>query len=115
MRREALLQAQIDHTVAAFDNNYERQLRYEMEITGKPYVIEKSYADAPAGAVLNGNATSDIGLVEVVLKIFLEPCDWYKIQSQSFYQELIRYLDNLKTQKTPSCPEAEQNSKESSG
>ena len=114
MRREALLQAKIDRTVAAFDNNYERQLRYEMEITGKPYVIEKSYADAPASAVLKGNATSDIGLVEVVLKIFLEPCDWYKIQSQSFYQELIRYLDNLKTQKTPSCPEAEQNSEESS-
>lgn len=36
--------------------------------------------------------------VAVELDIFLSPRDWSEIQEKPFYQELIQYLDSLKTQ-----------------
>nr|WP_301910457.1 hypothetical protein [uncultured Blautia sp.] len=46
------------------------------------------------------------------LQIVLEPSDWYKFQSQPFYQELIQYLDNVKIQKRGTSLDEEQNSQE---
>lgn len=56
------------------------------------YSISKLYADC-----ISGDAESCP--VEVELRISLESSDWYKFQAQPFYQELMKYLDNLKTQK----------------
>lgn len=111
-RREMLLQKRIDCMVTAFDAKHERQLRNEMEENGKLYDIVKIYANSTTDDDDPENTMNDIGLVEVALKIFLKPSDWYKLQSQSFYQELIQYLDNLQIQQNPSSPEEEKSSAE---
>lgn len=56
------------------------------------YSISKLYADC-----ISGDAESCP--VEVEVRISLGSSDWYKFQDQPFYQELMKYLDNLKTQK----------------
>lgn len=62
----------------------------------KAYRIEKLYADA----IINDDDKK--GLTEVRLEVSLMASDWYKFQSQPFYQEMLRYLDNVKIQKIPS-------------
>ena len=79
---------------AVLESTHEKCSEYK-----NAYSIEKLYANA-------GISDSDKnGLVEVKLVISLETSNWYKFQSQSFYQELIQYLDNLKIQKTHYVPE----------
>lgn len=56
------------------------------------YSISEWYA----GATIEG---LESGLYCRELQISLTAYDWYKFQEQSFYQELIQYLDNLKIQK----------------
>ena len=73
----------------------------------KAYRIEKLYADA------NINDDDKKGLTEVRLEVALVASDWYKFQSQPFYQEMLRYLDNVKIQKIPSYPVQERSSAES--
>ena len=107
-----LLQKRIYCMVTAFDAKHERQLLNEMEENGKLYDIVKIYANSTMDDDDPENTMNDIGLVEVALKIFLKPSDWYKLQSQSFYQELIQYLDNLQIQQNPSSPEEEKSSAE---
>lgn len=53
------------------------------------YSISKLYADC-----ISGDAESCP--VEVEVRISLGSSDWYKFQDQPFYQELMKYLDNLK-------------------
>ena len=73
----------------------------------KAYRIEKLYADA----IINDDDKK--GLTEVRLEVSLMAADWYKFQSQPFYQEMLRYLDNVKIQKIPSYPVQERSSAES--
>ncbi len=60
-----------------------------MENIRKAYSIEKLYADAKI------SDDEKRGLTEVRIEIVLAPSDWYKFQSQPFFQEMLRYLDNL--------------------
>lgn len=69
----------------------------------KAYRIEKLYADTGV------NDDDKKGLTEVRLEVSLAASDWYKFQSQPFYREMLRYLDNVKTQKTQSSPVKERN------
>lgn len=79
---------------AVLESTHEKCSEYK-----NAYSIEKLYANA-------GVSDSDKnGLAEARLVICLEASDWYKFQSQSFYQELIEYLDNLEIQKTHYAPE----------
>ncbi len=61
--------------------------------TEKPYSITKQFADSP---MISPDA--DNGLVQAEISIVLKTFDWYKFQSQPFYQQLIEYLDNVETQ-----------------
>lgn len=54
------------------------------------------YADNTVAGII---ANEEDGLVGLELRIFLLFSDWCKFQEQSFYQELIQYLDNLRIQK----------------
>lgn len=63
-----------------------------VENVKKAYRIEKLYADAKI------NDDEKRGLTEVRIGIVLKPSDWYKFQSQPFFQEMFRYLDNLEIQ-----------------
>lgn len=72
----------------------DRNLKGTADRTSKrTYNMEKLYA----GPSISSDAGVGNGLVEVKLEIFLNASDWCKFQSQSFYQELIQYLDNLET------------------
>lgn len=73
----------------------------------KAYRIEKLYADADI------NDDDKKGLTEVRLEVSLRVYDWYKFQSQPFYQEMLRYLDNVKIQKTQFSLVRERSSTES--
>lgn len=70
----------------------------------KAYSVEKLYADYPS-------AGEESDPVEVQLKISLVFSDWYKFQAQPFYQELIRYLDNLKIPKPGTVPDERKSSR----
>lgn len=43
------------------------------------------------------------------LRLVLEPSDWCKFQEQPFYQELIQYLNTVKTQKQEQALDKQQN------
>lgn len=74
------------------------------EMEKKMYSISKIYADCP----IYENEECDP--LEVELKIWLEFSDWCKFQDQSFYRELIQFLDCLKTRKHSKLPDGESNS-----
>ncbi len=44
------------------------------------------------------------------LRLVLEPSDWCKFQEQPFYQELIQYLNTVKTQKQEQALDKQRNS-----
>lgn len=56
----------------------------------RAYSIQKIYADC-------SSIGEEFDLVEVQLKISLGSSAWRKFQAQPFYQELIRYLDNVES------------------
>lgn len=71
----------------------------------KAYSIEKLYADC---SILD----SKLHPVEVQLKISLGFSDWCKFQEQLFSQELMRYLNNVKTQEQDIGPDKQKNLQE---
>lgn len=72
------------------------------------YNIEKLYTDCLT-------TDEESKLVEVQLKISLRFCDWCKFQAQPFYQELIQYLDNVKTPEQGTGPDARKSLRENKG
>lgn len=67
----------------------------------KAYSIEKLYAECHS-------VGEESDPVEVQLRISLDFSDWCKFQAQPFYQELIRYLDNIESQEKGTGIEKEQ-------
>lgn len=59
----------------------------------KPYTIYEDFADSPAS--LGGT----VGKIGQGIDIYLNARDWNRFESQPFYQEMIRFLDNLEIQK----------------
>ena len=68
------------------------------------YSVSKLYVNCPTCE------SEECCPLEVELRICLEFSDWCKFQDQEFYQELIQYLDKLKTQKQNTQLDAQQNS-----
>lgn len=71
------------------------------------FSIDRWYADAlPEKTIFYAdnipakiNENEEDNLVGLELRIFLSSSDWCEFLEQSFYQDLIQYLDNLRTRK----------------
>ena len=74
----------------------ERRLREKIATMVPPGV--GLIPNLPSGTMETSLAYADNEISVAKLEIYLSPHDWSEIQEKSFYQELVQYLDSLRTQ-----------------